>query len=133
MTDGVFYWRSSAFIRPPTGFALERLRDAKRVYEKTTSGRAHLVLARNRAVPSRASVVDLCRADEFFAHEAAEELKREFLLLSDARNSRYERSEPVVGCIAHSRRTAQVRGRSRTIDRRRISSSPAEAAFPDLA
>ena len=35
----VFYRRSSA-IDAPTGFALERLRDAKRVYEKTTSGRA---------------------------------------------------------------------------------------------
>ena len=27
-------------VGAPTGFALERLRDAKRVYEKTTSGRA---------------------------------------------------------------------------------------------
>src|SRR3984957_17190630 len=40
ITYGVFYWRSSAFIGAPTGFALERLRDAKRIYEKTTSGRA---------------------------------------------------------------------------------------------
>src|SRR5216683_6159001 len=34
------YRRSSAFIGAPAGFAQERLRDAKRVYEKTTSGRA---------------------------------------------------------------------------------------------
>jgi hypothetical protein len=40
MTYGVFYRRSSAFIGATTGFALERLRDAKRVYEKTTRGRA---------------------------------------------------------------------------------------------
>src|SRR5579863_3998757 len=32
--------RSSAFIGALTGFDLERLRDAKRVYEKTTKGRA---------------------------------------------------------------------------------------------
>src|SRR5579863_5339869 len=31
---------SSSFIAAPTGFALERLRDAKRVYEKTKTGRA---------------------------------------------------------------------------------------------
>jgi transcription elongation factor GreB len=39
MSYSVFYRRSSA-IDAPTGFALEKLRDAKRVYEKTTSGRA---------------------------------------------------------------------------------------------
>ena len=40
MTYGVSYRRSSAFIGAPTGFAMERQRDAKRVYETTTKGRA---------------------------------------------------------------------------------------------
>jgi hypothetical protein len=40
MTYSVFYRRSSAFIGAPAGFALERLQDAKRVYETTTEGRA---------------------------------------------------------------------------------------------
>src|ERR1035438_8640729 len=40
MTYSVFYRRSSAFIGAATGFVLERLRDAKRVYEKTKTGRA---------------------------------------------------------------------------------------------
>ena len=39
-TYSVFYRRSSAFIGAPTGFALERLRDAERVYEKAIRGRA---------------------------------------------------------------------------------------------
>src|SRR5258708_37573685 len=34
------YRRSSAFIGVPTGFALERLRDAERLYKKTNTGRA---------------------------------------------------------------------------------------------
>src|SRR5579859_767454 len=37
------YRRSSAFIGAHSGFALERLPEAKRVYEKTTKGRACLL------------------------------------------------------------------------------------------
>jgi hypothetical protein len=48
-------------------------------------------------------------------------------------DSEHERSEPVVGSTAHSRRTAQVRTRSRTIDRGQISSSPAKATVSNLA
>src|ERR1700719_5023696 len=40
MTESAFYRRSAVFIGAPTGFALEGLRDAERVYEKTTKGRA---------------------------------------------------------------------------------------------
>jgi hypothetical protein len=48
-------------------------------------------------------------------------------------DSEHEPSEPVVGSTPHSRGTAQVRDRSSTIDRGQISSSTAEAAFPNLA
>ena len=39
-TYGIFCRRSSAFIDGTTGFALEGLRDAERIYEKTTRGRS---------------------------------------------------------------------------------------------
>jgi hypothetical protein len=48
-------------------------------------------------------------------------------------DSEHEPREPVVGSTPHPRRTAQVRNRSRTIDRRQISSPPAEATIADLA